>query len=394
MGHPRIFISAGDVSGDLHGANLVRAILMLAPEAEIAGLGGPRMRDAGMRLLENTVEFGIIGVAPLVGSFWKYLELLSRADRFLGSWRPDVAVTIDCPGFHFLLASRLRARSIPALWYIPPQLWAWASWRIRKLRRRFTRVACVLPHEEAFFREHGVPVSFVGHPVVDHLRSYALDREFIGTLRTTAKDRVVALLPGSRRQEVGPILERQLVVAVALAARHRGVSFVLALAADEHRAWSAPIAARSGLAIRTVVGKTHEVQSAADLALAASGTATLELAFYETPMAVFYNVTWAQWNLMGRWLVTTPTLSLPNALAGRRIVPEYMRAGTPDDEMIEECSRLLVDERRRAEVRKDLAEVHRRINIPGTSANAAREVLALIGTPVPPPPAMRPGFFM
>jgi lipid-A-disaccharide synthase len=394
VGHPRIFISAGDVSGDLHGGNLVRAIRAIAPEAEIVGLGGPRMRDAGMRLLENTVEFGIIGVAPLLGSFWKYLELLSRADRFLGSWRPDVAVTIDCPGFHFLLASRLRARLIPTLWYIPPQLWAWASWRVRKLRRRFTRVACVLPHEEAFFREHGVPVTFVGHPVVDHLRSYALDQEFIRSLRTTAKDRVVALLPGSRRQEVAPILERQLVVAQALKERHGAVSFVLALAAEEHREWAAPIASRSGLPIRTVVGKTHEVQSAADLALVASGTATLELAFYETPMAVFYNVTWAEWNLLVRWFVTTPHLSLPNALAGRRIVPEYMRAGTPDGEMIEECSRLLVDERRRAEVRKDLAEVHRQIEVPGTSANAAREVLNLVGTPVPPPPAIRPGFFM
>jgi len=379
------------VSGDLHGAGLVRALKALAPEAEIVGLGGPRMRAAGLALLADTVEFGIIGLAPLVGSFQRYLALLSRADRFLGAWRPDVAVTIDCPGFHFLLASRLRARCIPTLWYIPPQLWAWAPWRVRKLRRRFTRVACVLPHEETFFREHGVPVAFVGHPAVDHLRSLALDQAFIRSLRTAPDERVIALLPGSRRQEVAGILRRQLAVARVLTERHRPCALVLALAAEGHRRWAAPVTAKSGLAVRTVVGKTHEVQSAADLALTKSGTAALELLFYETPMAVFYNVSWADWNLLGRWLVRTPSLSLPNALAGRRIVPEYMRAGAPTAAMIEECSELLINKRRRQEVKAALADVRRQIDKPGAALQAAREVLDLVGTVVPPP-TLRPGF--
>ena len=394
MEHPRIFLSAGETSGDLHASNLIRAIRRQAPDAEIVALGGPKMEAAGARLLANTVEFGIIGVGPILGGFTRYLALLSRADRFVGAWRPDVAVTIDCPGFHFLLASRLRARRIPTLWYIPPQLWAWAPWRVNKLRRRFTHVACVLPHEEAFFREHGVPVTFVGHPVVDHLRGLALDQPFIRSLRTTAKDRVVVLMPGSRRQEVVPILRRQLVVARALADRHPPCSFVLALAHEEHRAWVAPLTAASGLPIRTVVGKTHEVQSTADLALAKSGTTTLELLFYEKPMAVFYNVTWPQWNLAGRWLVRTPWMALPNALAGRRIVPEYMRDGPPTAEEIDEVSALLVDERRRTEVRTALAEVRRRIDVPGAAERAADVVLNLVGTRVPAPPAMRPGFAM
>ncbi|MCX5672022.1 MAG: lipid-A-disaccharide synthase [Planctomycetota bacterium] len=394
MGHPRIFLSAGETSGDLHASNLIRAIRRQAPDAEIVALGGPKMEAAGARLLANTVEFGIIGVGPILGGFTRYLALLSRADRFVGAWRPDVAVTIDCPGFHFLLASRLRARRIPTLWYIPPQLWAWAPWRVHKLRRRFTHVACVLPHEEAFFREHGVPVTFVGHPVVDHLRGLALDQPFIRSLRTTAKDRVVILMPGSRRQEVVPILRRQLAVARALADRHPPCSFVLALAHEEHRAWVAPLTAASGLPIRTVVGKTHEVQSTADLALAKSGTTTLELLFYEKPMAVFYNMTWAQWHLLVRWLVRTPWLTLPNALAGRRIVPEYMRDGPPTAEQIDEVASLLTDERRRTEVRTALADVRRRIDVPGAAERAAGVVLNLVGTRVPAPPAMRPGFAM
>jgi lipid-A-disaccharide synthase len=392
LGHPRIFISAGETSGDLHGSNLIRAIFSREPRAEVVALGGPRMAAAGARLLADTVEFGVIGFAPIIGGFTRYLALLSLADRFVGAWRPDVAVTIDCPGFHFLLASRLRSRRIPALWYIPPQLWAWAPWRIRKLGRRFTRVACVLPHEEAFFRRHGVPATFVGHPVIDHLRGLTLDRRFIGSLRTTAKDRVVALMPGSRRQEVAPILRRQLTVARALADRHPPCSFVLALASDEHRRWAEPLTAASGLPIRTVVGKTHEVQSAADLALAKSGTTTLELVFYETPMAVFYNVTWPQWHFAGRWLVRTPWMSLPNALAGRRVVPEYMRDKPPTAEEIEEVSQLLVDPRCRAQARAALAELHRRLDVAGAAQRAADEVLGLVGTRIAAPPALRPGF--
>ena len=394
MGRPRIFISAGEMSGDLHGSNLIRAILRKAPRAEIVGLGGRGMEAAGARMLANTVEFGVIGFVPLFASVSRYLDLLSRADRFIAAWRPDVAVTIDCPGFHFLLASRLRARRVPVLWYIPPQLWAWAPWRVRKLRRRFTHVACVLPIEKTFFGEHGVPATFVGHPVVDHLRGLDLDEDFIGSLRTRRDDRVVALMPGSRRQEVAPILRRQLAVARALAARDPHCSFVMALASEEHRAWAAPETAASGLAIRTVVGKTHEVESAADLALTKSGTTTLELVYYGTPMAVFYNVSWAEWNFAGRWLVKTPYLGLPNAMAGRRIVPEYMWNKPPTATEIDEVVSLLADERRRRQMQADLADVRRQIDVAGAADKAAGLVLEMVGKDVPDTPAWRSGFAM
>ena len=394
MEHPRILVSAGETSGDLHGANLIQAILRRDPRAEIVALGGPRMEAAGARLVANTVDLGVIGIGPIFGSVSRYLGLLSYVDRFVASWRPDLVITIDCPGFHFLLGSRFRARRIPTLWYIPPQLWAWATWRVHKLRRRFTHVACVLPHEEAFFREHGVPVTFVGHPVVDHLRGLALDQEFIRSLRPGAGHRLIGLMPGSRRQEVVPILRRQLAVAKVLAARHPPCSFVLALASEEHReAVEAEIAA-SGLPVRTVAGKTHEIQSAADLVLAKSGTTTLELLYYGTPMAVFYNVSWLGWHLAGRWLVKTPYFSLPNALAGRRIVPEYMWDTIPRSAEIDEVCGLLLDETRRADMRAALADVRRRIDVSGAADRAAAKALELAGTRVPPPPAFRPGFAM
>jgi len=399
---PRIFISAGEASGDLHGAALIRALRRRRPDAEILALGGPRMHEAGAHLLADTTGFGIIGVAPLAGGVSHYLDLLSRADRVLATERPDVAVVIDCPGFHFLLGSRLRARRIPALWYIPPQVWAWAPWRVRKLGRRFSHVACVLPHEKAFFEAHGVPVTFVGHPVVDHLRSLALDEAFMASLRPEPDAPLVAIFPGSRRQEVAGILRRQLTVARALAERRPETAFVCALAHPSHAAWAAEAIAGTGagteegaaVLVRTVVGKTHEVQKAADLALAKSGTTTLELLYYGTPMAVFYNIGRLEWHLLGRWIIHPryrDTLSLPNALAGRPIVPESMHDRPVTQAEVDEILRLLTDPDRRRRMQDDLAEVRATLDRPGAAARTADLALDLAETAVPPA-GRRPGF--
>ena len=394
---PRLLISAGEASGDLHAAALIRAVRRRAPQAEVLALGGPRMQAAGARLLADTTHLGIIGVAPLLGGVSHYLDLLSWADRVLARERPDLAVVLDCPGFHFLLGSRLRARRIPVLWYIPPQVWAWAPWRVRKLARRFSHVACVLPHEKAFFEASGVPATYVGHPVVDHLRAYEADEAFVASLRPAPEAPLVALLPGSRRQEVRGILRRQLDVARALARAEPRCTFVCALADEAHRPWAVEVLAGAGLPVRVVLGRTHEVQQAADLALAKSGTTTLELLYYGTPMMVFYNVGWAEWHLVGRWIIHPAyrdKLSLPNALAGRSIVPESMHDEPVTDAQRAEAVALLTDTDRRRRMRADLAEVRAALDRPGAAERAADLVMDLLGAEVPPPPPLRPGFAM
>jgi lipid-A-disaccharide synthase len=311
--------------------------------------------------------------------------------------RPDLAVVVDCPGFHFLLGSRLRARRIPVLWYIPPQVWAWAPWRVKKLARRFSHVACVLPHEKAFFEASGVPATYVGHPVVDHLRTYEPDEAFMASLRPEPEAPLVGLFPGIRRQEVRGILRRQLDVAAALAAAEPRCTFVCALADEAHRPWAAEVLAGAGLPVRVVVGRTHEVEQAADLALAKSGTTTLELVYYGTPMMVFYNVGWAEWHLLGRWIITPDyrdRLSLPNALAGRHIVPESMRDAPVTEAERAEAVALLTDADRRRRMQEDLAEVREALDVPGAAERTADLVMTLMGTAVPPPPPLRPGFAM
>ena len=392
-----MFVSAGEASGDLHAAALLRAVRRRAPEAEILALGGPRMQAAGARLLADTTHFGIMGVAPLLGGVSHYLDCLSRADRVLASCRPDLAIVLDCPGFHFLLGSRLRARRIPVLWYIPPQVWAWAPWRAKKLARRFTHVACVLPHEKDYFEASGVPATYVGHPAVDHLRTHEADEAFMAGLRPAPDAPLVALLPGSRRQEVRGILRRQLDVARALADADTRCTFVCALVEAAHRPWAEEAIAEAGLPVRIVLGRTHEVQQSADLALAKSGTTTLELLYYGTPMMVFYNVGWAEWHLLGRWIITPvyrERLSMPNALAGRTIVPESMHDVPVTDAERAEAVALLTDPDRRRRMQADLAEVRAALDVPGAAEHAADLVMALLGTEVPPAPAFRPGFAM
>ena len=394
---PRLFVSAGEASGDLHAAALIRAVRRRAPEVEVVGLGGPRMAAAGARLLADTTHFGIMGVAPLLGGVSHYLDLLSRADRVLAHDRPDLAVVIDCPGFHFLVGSRLRARRIPVLWYIPPQVWAWAPWRVKKLARRFSHVACVLPHEKPFFEGSGIPATYVGHPVMDHLRTYAADEALAASLRPAPDAPLVALLPGSRRQEVAGILRRQLDVARALARAEPRCTFVCPLADEAHRAWAAPVLAGADLPVRVVVGRTHEVQREADLALAKSGTTTLELLYYGTPMMVFYNVGRLEWHLLGRWIIAPAyreRLSLPNALAGRTIVPESMHDRRVTDAERAEAVALLTNPDRRRRMQADLSQVRAALDMPGAADRTADLVMDLVGTDVPPPPGLRPGFAM
>jgi lipid-A-disaccharide synthase len=202
-------------------------------------------------------------------------------------------------------------------------------------------------------------------------------------------------MPGSRRPEVSEILVRELAIARTIAAHHRDVRFVVPLADPKHRPWAEAALAAAQVPVRVVVGRTHEVERAADLAITASGTATLELAYYGTPMVVLYNVTWARWNLLGRWLVRTPHLALPNALAGREIVPEFMRNRPADTAKAARAALdLLDDAAARGRMAEELRRVREAIAKTGSSENAAREALALVGTPVPAATPWRPGFAM
>jgi lipid-A-disaccharide synthase len=393
---PTIFISAGEPSGDLHAANLITAMRRQRPDATFFGLGGPKMAAAGCELLRDMTVHGshMLIIEPLL-EIGSYLKLIAEVDKQIQARRPDLAIFVDYPGLNFVLASRCRVARVPTFWYIPPQLWAWASFRVKKMSRRLTRVACVFPFEVDFYRRAGIDARFVGHPLMDHFAGLKFDEAAVQAGRARPGEKVVLLLPGSRRKEIEGLLPLYLNVCRLIRSRVPNTRFVMGCLNATHAGMAEGIARQQGgVEIETFIGKTNELMSVADMALAASGTATLELAHFGTPMIALYPVSRWQYTLLGRLLLRTPYLSLPNAVAGRCIVPEYYFYWGGPEPIVDDAVSLLTDEARAATMRAELSKVRRSLGEAGASERAAAAALDLIGRDIPPTPWYRWGLYV
>ncbi len=376
----RILISVAEQSADEHAAGLIRAFHSSHPEAEFVGLAGPRMRAAGCLCLEDltTRASMLTGVVERVPAA---LATVSRVDRFLSRNAVDAAVLVDSGTLHLPMARRCKARGLPVLYFIAPQTWASRPWRNRALRERVDRLAAILPFEETYFRQRGIPATYVGHPLFDRLASEPHDAERVARLRGDAMP-VVALLPGSRRTVVREVLPGQLDVAREVVRRFRSARILLAAANP-----GAAEVAREVIAgrpdappIQFETEHRSDVLRAADLVLVASGTATLEVAYHHTPMIVMYNARLARWAypLLRGWMIQTEVFSLPNILAGRRIVPEFMPYYANTSEITMSALELLSSASLRDRMRGELADLMQPIVRTGACAAAAGQLAALL----------------
>jgi lipid-A-disaccharide synthase len=285
----KIFFSVGEPSGDLHGANLIRELQRRRPDCEFVGYGGPRMAAAGCALHEDLTKLAVMWFARALLNLHKFWDLACRADRYFRHHRPDAVVLIDYPGFNWWIARRAKAHGIPVFYYGVPQLWAWAGWRVRKMRRFVDYVLCKLPFEETWYRERGCNATFVGHPYFDQLRAEQLDAAFIKRLRANGGP-LVAILPGSRTQEVksnfGYFLKSAKIIHNRVPAARFAVAAFKPTQAEMIRA---EIVA-AGLPVSVHVGRTAEVIHAADCAMAVSGSVSLELLYHTTPTVILYYI--------------------------------------------------------------------------------------------------------
>lgn len=373
----RVFISAGEPSGDLHAANLVRELAAARPLAEFAALGGGELEAAGAKLLHNMLaDFSVIGLKDALRVVPSVIGVRNRALDFIDSWRPDVAVLVDYPGFNVNLAKFLKRRGIPVVYYICPQVWAWAPWRIRKIGRRIDRALVVFEFEQEFFSRHGIDVSYVMHPLGDLFAAREPDRDFLENGPLSDAAYLVALVPGSRTSEIERGFPVKAAAARMIKAVRPEVSFAVPVVKQEHALMVERIARKVGLDCSVLVGRTYEVMKMADFAVATSGTATLELAHFGTPMVVLYRT-----NPMGlfckRFLLTTPHISLVNILAGREIVPEFVYWRNHEEIIAHMALSIISDEDRYRRMLADISEVAAGVNSPGASRNAAREVLEI-----------------
>ncbi len=384
---PTILVSAGDLSGDRHAADLVRAVRARLPEARFVGMGGAAMAAAGVEVVVDGRELAVGGFTELVGS----LGRIGRAWRAMSSCirkrRPDLIVLVDSGGFHLPLARRARRLSgAPILYYVAPQAWAWREHRARTLAARADRVAVILPFEKEFYEARGIEVEWVGHPLVDRASdAVALSDD---ERRRVARERLgldpevtlVGLFPGSRRNELGPQLSVQLEACERLRRDRPGFEVVVALAPTlDRNDLPGPLdaASESDAPIHVVEGRAEDVMDAVDVALARPGTVTLELMLRDRPMVVCGRVgRWTAW--IARRSLRIPFLALPNLVANEPIVPECLQEGATGDRIAAAAAPLFEGEGRARQL-DAFALARDRLGGPGAAARTAGIVEEMLG---------------
>lgn len=371
---PRILIIAGEASGDLHGANLATAVKAQAPDATVLGIGGAKMRAAGVDVIEGIGHIDIIG---LIGpsALRAVVQRLKKVRRLLQTETLDAVVLIDNPGLNFHFARLAKKAGHRVVYYIAPQIWAWRPRRMRWMQRRVDHVIVILPFEKALYDAAGVPCTFVGHPLLDAVApSYdraALRKQF----GLESSSLVVGLLPGSRVGEVRSLLPVMLQTAARLEQLYPGMQAVMAQAGTIDDRLIDPLLAGSSVNVHVIKHQPNEVMAVADLLLIASGTATLQAALIGTPMIIVYRAPrFTFW--LARQLVTVKWIGLANLIAGRSIVPEILQHDVTPERLTEEASRLLRDRVAYRQMRDALSQVRASLGEPGASQRAAAVVLA------------------
>jgi lipid-A-disaccharide synthase len=374
-------ISCGEPSGDTYAGALAAEILRLEPRAEIVGFGGERLRAAGATLIGDFAGLSVTGLAEalrVIPRSWRtYRQLVRDAE----ARRPDVFVPIDFPDFNLILARALKKRGIPVVYYISPQLWAWRRGRVKTMKRVVDRVLVIFPFESSFYEEQGIPVTFVGHPLLGapppeprepFLRAHGLD----------PRKPVVALLPGSRGNELRQILPDLVRAAGVIASRVPDAQFILPRAPHLHDDQFAPLSGWPANAARPVVveNAADAVLASADVAIVASGTVTVQAALHGCPMVVVYRLAPLTYRI-GKPFVTVDTYAMANLVAGRRIVPELIQDEFTPEAAAGEALRVLTDPAHAARVRGDLADVRARLGDAGATRRAAEAVLAVARRP-------------
>ena len=372
-----IMLSAGEASGDLHGGMLCRALRELSPGLRLFGMGGGHMAAAGMEVIVDPTGHAAVGTSEAVGR----VPALYRAYRAMGrrllADRPRALVLIDFPEFNLRLARRARRAGVPVVYFIPPQLWAWRAGRVRQMARRVTRVLAVFPFESPLYERARVPVTFVGHPLLDVVPLDLTRDEARRRLGADPGHALIGLLPGSRPGEVERLLPPMLEAARRLAADDGRRRFVLGLAPTVAPEQVAAIRSKSAPGvppINLVSGRTYEVMAAADTLLIASGTATLEAALLGAPMVICYRVSRLT-ELLARALTRVRWIGLPNLVSGRAVVPELIQGEVTGARLAEEAARLLEDPVAATAQRAAFKDLRARLGEPGVGLRAARAVL-------------------
>ena len=337
----------------MYASLLVEELKRVWPDADFFGSTGPRMRSAGVRTVVDSASLAVVGIAEVVAHLPRIYKEFKRLLAYAASARPDFAILTDSPDFHLRVAKHLKLAGIPVIYLVAPQVWAWRKRRLPLMKRVIDRLLCIFPFEEGFFTGHGIPAVYIGHPLAGLVKPTMNREDFFRKHRLAAGRPLISVLPGSRKGEAArhlPVLSE----AVDRIGRNRGVQFLLPASVTTGAQFFREKLGDSP--IQVIQGENWDTLAHSDLALAASGTVTIEAALLGTPMVTYYRVSAATW-LIGRPLVQVPFYSMVNLVAGRRVVPELIQKDLTAEALACQAARLLDDPGAQAQMKKDLGEV-------------------------------------
>lgn len=375
----RLLVASGEPSGELYAAELVRHLRELRPGLEVFGLGGDRLQAEGATLLAHVRDLAVVGLFEVLSHLRQIRGVFRRVLDEVDRDPPQAAVLVDYPDFNLRLARELHRRGIPVVYYVSPQIWAWRGGRIHAIRETVARMLVIFPFEEELYRQAGVPVEFVGHPLVDLARP-AVRADFLRSLGVSPERDVVAVLPGSRPKEIAHNLPGLAGAIALLHAQRPDLEFLLPVAPAIDRRLLEPDL--RGLPVRLVTQGAAAALSSCQAAMVASGTATVEAALMDAPMVVVYRLSRLT-HFLGSRLVKVPHVAMVNLIAGKRAVPELIQSDFTPERVAGEVRALLEQPERREAVKRDLAEVRRRLGEKGASRRAAAAVQAVLAAPNP-----------
>jgi len=372
-----LLIVAGEASGDLHGAGVVRELKQLAPQAEIFGIGGDGMAAAGMELLFHVRDTAVVGFTEILRRLRFFRQVMKTLEREVARRKPDAVILIDYPGFNLRFAARLHRgceKPPKILYYVAPQVWAWGAKRIPKMARLIDQMVVVFPFETPLFQSAGIPTEFVGHPLLEGLRPKLTTEAFLSRHQLAAESPLLGLLPGSRREEIARLLPDMLATARLVRQSISDLQIAVAMAPNLPEDFYRARVKDDN--VHLVSNSTYEVMRDSRACLVCSGTATLETACFGTPLVVVYRISRLSYEI-GKRVVKMPYIGLVNVVAGRKIVPEFIQNAFRPDRVAPVLAKMIQDRDHHTEIKQALAEVRSKLGAPGANRRTAELALQL-----------------
>lgn len=372
----KVMFSVGEASGDLHGASVAKALKALDPDIKLFGMGGRHMAEAGVEIVYDIADLGVIGIVEVVKNLPRLFRLRDMLGEIMDRERPDVLVVIDYPGFNTRLSTVAKAKGIPIVSYISPSAWAWGKGRAKGVARTVSKVAAIFPFEADVYREAGADVVFVGHPLLDIVKPALTRQEALRHFGADPDRPVVLLLPGSRKQEIENLLPDILDAAVKIAEKQPECQFFLPVASTIPESMLSALVDRRTLTVKFTYDHIYDLMSIADLAIASSGTVTLEAAILDLPSVIIYKVNSLTYYL-GKLLVKIPHIGLPNIVAGRKVLPELLQHEVNADAIAGAALPLLFDPEIRQTALAAMSEIREKLGSGGAVQRVAELIVSV-----------------